>query len=141
MLAGVSSARPSVHSASRPGAFLPRLHNIGSTPERASSRAESASSRTECSSSDERLDGPTSIGVEAETRPNDLQAVERSISAKKRDSGVQRMALLVSSTERNLALVRQHLPALRQTFPLATRGFMAAIRDGRDPGADALVLL
>lgn len=90
---------------------------------------------------DERLDGPTSIGVEAETRPNDLQAAERSMSAKKRDSGVVRMALLLSSTERNLALVRQHLPALRQTFPLDTRGFMAAIRDGRDPGADALVLL
>ena len=90
---------------------------------------------------DERLDGPTSIGVEAETRPNDLQAVERSMSAKKRDSGVERMALLVSATERNLALVRSHLPSLRHTFPLNTRAFMAAIRDGRDPGADALVLL
>lgn len=90
---------------------------------------------------DERLDGPASIGVEAETRPNDLQAVERSMSAKKRDSGVQRMAMLVSATDRNLALVRANLPALRQTYPLDTRTFMAAIRDGRDPGADAIVLL
>jgi transcriptional regulator with XRE-family HTH domain len=90
---------------------------------------------------DERLDGPASIGIEAETRPNDLQAVERSMATKKRDSGVGRMALLISSTERNLGLVRRHLPALRQTFPLDTRAFMAAIRDGRDPGADALVLL
>jgi len=90
---------------------------------------------------DERLDGPASIGVEAETRPNDLQAVERSMSAKKRDSGVQRMTMLVSATDRNLALVRANLPALRQTFPLDTRTCMAAIRDGRDPGADAIVML
>lgn len=90
---------------------------------------------------DERLDGPVSVGVEAETRPNDLQAVERSMSAKKRDSRVQRMALVISATERNLTLVRTHLPILRQTYPLDTRAFMAAIRDGRDPGADAVVLL
>lgn len=90
---------------------------------------------------DERLDGPASIGVEAETRPNDLQAVERSMSAKKRDSRVRRMALLMSATERNHAIVRMHLPALRQTFPLDTRAFMSAVRDGRDPGADGLVLL
>lgn len=90
---------------------------------------------------DERLDGPISIGIEAETRPNDLQAVERSMSAKKRDSRVQRMALLIAATERNLALIRTHLPALRQTYPLDTRAFMAAIRDGLDPGADAFVLL
>ncbi len=90
---------------------------------------------------DERLDGPASIGVEAETRPNDLQAIERSMSAKKRDSGVRRMAMLVAATDRNHALVRAHLPALRLTYPLDTRVFMAAIRDGRDPGADAIVLL
>ena len=90
---------------------------------------------------DERLDGPVSVGVEAETRPNDLQAVERSMSAKKRDSGVQRMALVISATERNLTLVRTHLPTLRQTYPLDTRAFMAAIRGGRDPGADSIVML
>lgn len=90
---------------------------------------------------DERLDGPISIGVEAETRPNDLQAVERSMSAKKRDSHVVRMALLIAATERNTVIVRRHLPTLRQTYPLDTRTFMAAVGDGRDPGADALVLL
>lgn len=90
---------------------------------------------------DERLDGPASIGVEAETRPGDLQAVERSMSAKKRDSRVQRMMLLISATARNTALVRRHLPSLRQVFPLDTRTFMAAIRDGRDPGGDGLVVL
>ena len=90
---------------------------------------------------DELLSGPVAIGVEAETAPRDLQATERSMSLKKRDSGVDRMALLIASTPRNEALVRAFLAGIRQTFPLDTRGFMAAIRDGRDPGADALVLL
>ena len=90
---------------------------------------------------DERLNGPASIGVEAETRPSDLQAVERSMSAKKRDSRVQRMMPLIPATERNMAPVRRHLPSLRQVFPLDTRTYMATIRDGRDPGADGLVVL
>lgn len=90
---------------------------------------------------DELLSGPVTIAVDAETAPRDLQATERSMSLKKRDSGVDRMALLIASTPRNEALVRQFLATLRQTFPLDTRGFMAAVRDGRDPGADALVLL
>lgn len=90
---------------------------------------------------DERLDGPVSIGVDAETRPSDVQALQRSMSLKKRDSGVLRMMLLVASTDRNERLVRAHLPALRQTYPLDTRAFMSSIRDGRDPGGDGLVLL
>ena len=52
-----------------------------------------------------------------------------------------RMALLLASTAHNESVVRFHLAALRQTFPLDTRAFLAAIRDGVDPGADALVLL
>ncbi|MDQ3690196.1 MAG: hypothetical protein M3406_09220 [Chloroflexota bacterium] len=63
------------------------------------------------------------------------------MSAKKRDSQVQRMTLLIAATERNMALVRRNLPSLRQTFPLDTRTVMAAIHDGRDRGADGLVLL
>jgi transcriptional regulator with XRE-family HTH domain len=90
---------------------------------------------------DELLIGPVTIGVEAETRAHDIQATERSMALKKRDSGVQRMALLLASTTHNEVVVRAHLAELRQTFPLDTRGFMGAIRDGRDPGADALVLI
>ena len=58
---------------------------------------------------DELLRGPVSIGVEAETRPADLQATERSMGLKLRDSHVERMILLVGSTNRNRALVRANI--------------------------------
>jgi transcriptional regulator with XRE-family HTH domain len=90
---------------------------------------------------DLRLDGPVSIGVEGETRPTDLQAVERAIHLKQRDSAVTRTILLISDTERNRALLRVVLPVLRGSFPLSTREMLQALREGRDPGANGLVVL
>jgi transcriptional regulator with XRE-family HTH domain len=90
---------------------------------------------------DLRLEGPVSIGVEAETRPTDLQAMERAVHLKQRDSNVNRVILLVSDTERNRALLRAALPLLRPSFPLSTREVLQALREGRDPGADGLVVL
>jgi transcriptional regulator with XRE-family HTH domain len=90
---------------------------------------------------DELLTGPVSIGVEAETKPTDLQATDRAMAAKQRDSGVERMILLVADTNRNRMLVRPHIAAVRQTFPLDTRATLAALTAGRDPGANGLVIL
>lgn len=90
---------------------------------------------------DELLRGPVSIGVEVETRPTDLQAVERSMSAKQRDSGTDRMVLVMLASARNRTLLQQHVALLRQTFPLDTRSVLAALGAGRDPGANGLVLL
>lgn len=90
---------------------------------------------------DRRLDGPTSIGVEAETRPRDLQKIERSMNLKLRDSGVLRMVLLVSGTRHNRELLRATLPMLRPTFPLSTAEVLRALSEGRDPGANGLVVL
>lgn len=90
---------------------------------------------------DELLRGPVSIGVEAETRPRDLQALERSMAAKQRDSGVDRIVLVVLASERNRQLLREHIGLLRQTFPLDTRATLAALGAGQDPGANGLVLL
>jgi transcriptional regulator with XRE-family HTH domain len=90
---------------------------------------------------DLRLEGSVSIGVEAETRPTDLQALERAVHLKQRDSNVTRVILLVSDTERNRALLRAALPLLRPSFPLSTREVLQALREGRDPGADGLVVL
>jgi hypothetical protein len=90
---------------------------------------------------DQLLRGPVTIGVEAETRPTDLQALVRTIAGKRRDSGVERVVLLVAGTARNRAIVRAHVAILRQTFPLDTRTTLAAVGEGRDPGADGLVLL
>jgi transcriptional regulator with XRE-family HTH domain len=90
---------------------------------------------------DELLRGPVTIGVEAETRPGDLQATLRSIAGKRRDSGVDRVVLLVADTPANRRLVQRQIGMLRQTFPLDTRSCLAALGAGRDPGTDALVIL
>jgi transcriptional regulator with XRE-family HTH domain len=90
---------------------------------------------------DELLRGPVSIGVEAETKPRDLQATERSMEAKRRDSGVDRMVLVIGSSNANRALVRANIGPLRQTFPLDTRQTLEALGRGRDPGANGLVIL
>jgi transcriptional regulator with XRE-family HTH domain len=90
---------------------------------------------------DELLRGPVSIGVEAETRPGDLQAIERAMTGKLRDSGIDRMILLIASTNANRALVRTYIAALRQTFPLDTRQTLEALALGKDPGAHGLVIL
>jgi len=90
---------------------------------------------------DLRLDGAVSIGVEAETRPHDLQALERRMVLKQRDSNVKRMLLLVGATNRNRTVLRQALPFLRGTFPIGAREVMLALRRGVDPGANGIVLL
>jgi hypothetical protein len=90
---------------------------------------------------DELLTGPTSIGVEAETKPTDLQAVERAVGTKQRDSHAERAILLVADTNANRDVVRSHIATLRQTFPLDTRATLAALAVGRDPGANGLVIL
>lgn len=90
---------------------------------------------------DRRLDGPVSIGVEAEVGLRDLQALERRMQRKKQDSGVTRMLLVVRGTRRNRDILRGMLPALRGTFPLGSREVLQALADGRDPGADGLMVL
>lgn len=86
---------------------------------------------------DERLDGPVSIGVDAETRLSDLQDLARRINRKRRDSGVTRMVLLVADTHRNRAILRSQPSLLRQTFPLDTREVLTALDAGRDQAPTA----
>jgi transcriptional regulator with XRE-family HTH domain len=90
---------------------------------------------------DELLIRTVRIGVEAETRPADLQAIGREMALKLRDSGADRMILLLADTHRNRDLVRVNVVPLRQTFPLDTRTTLAALATGNDPGANGLVLL
>ena len=90
---------------------------------------------------DRRLDGPVSIGLEAEVTLRDLQALERRMQRKKEDSGVTRMILLVRGTRRNREVLRELLPSVRGTFPLGSRELLRALADGRDPGADGLLVL
>jgi transcriptional regulator with XRE-family HTH domain len=81
------------------------------------------------------------IGVEAETRVRDVQGVERSVQLKLRDSGIERAILLLSDTRHHRQLLRDLGPHLGGSFPLASRAAIEALRAGRDPGANAIVLL
>lgn len=78
--------------------------------------------------------------VEAETRLHDVQATERRLRAKQRDLGAARAILLVADTRHNRAVIAA-VPELQRQFPVKTRTCLAALRKGRDPGADCLVIL
>ena len=81
------------------------------------------------------------IGVEAETRIRDVQAVERRVALKKRDDGVDRVILLVSATRSNRAVIRALARELQAAFPVSSADALAALAEGRDPGGDAIILL
>ncbi|HLX35162.1 MAG TPA: hypothetical protein VKR30_07960 [Candidatus Limnocylindrales bacterium] len=80
------------------------------------------------------------IMIEAETRVSDVQLVERRSAAKGRDLGALRVVLLLADTAHHWTLLRQH-PELRQRYPIGTCEVLAALRAGRDPGGDGLVIL
>ena len=80
------------------------------------------------------------ILIEAETRMDDVQAVERRGSAKGRDLGAIRLVLLVADTRHNQRVLREH-PELRERLPVGTRSCLAALKRGADPGGDCLVVL
>lgn len=87
------------------------------------------------------LEGPAIIGVEAETRLGDVQALERAIHGKQRDSGVTRVLLVVAESKHNRQLIREFMPFLRTAFPLGTAEVMRALKEGHDPGVDGLAVL
>ena len=78
--------------------------------------------------------------VEAETRLDDLQALERRVRIKQRDLRIPRVILLIADTRHNRSVLVAH-PELVARFPVTTRACLAALRSGRDPGGDAIVLL
>jgi hypothetical protein len=80
-------------------------------------------------------------GVEAESRPRDLQAVRRRIALKERDSGVGAVILLLADTRHNRELVRAHDEALGADFPIPGKAALELLRAGRNPGGSSVVLL
>lgn len=81
------------------------------------------------------------VGVESESVPRDLQAVTRRLQLKIRDSGVDAAILLVPGTRTNRGVLRLEHPALNLVFPVGTREALAALRAGRLPRGNALVVL
>ena len=80
------------------------------------------------------------LPVDAETALDDIQATERRLALKRRDSGVDHVILLVADTPRN----RRALAAAPGAFAdlaLRTREVLVALRHGRHPGASGIVIL
>lgn len=80
------------------------------------------------------------VGVEAETRLRDVQAIQRRVGLKKRDSEVERVVLVLRNTRWNRETVRSAAATLTGTFPVAGHVALAMLAAGRDPGGDAIVL-
>jgi transcriptional regulator with XRE-family HTH domain len=86
-------------------------------------------------------EGPGQIGVEAETRLTDLQAVERRIALKCRDSSISNAILLLANTRTNRAAVRALQDSLRGSFPLGGAEALSRLRSGRALEGSALILI
>lgn len=81
------------------------------------------------------------VAHEFVSRLRDVQAQIRPLLHKQRDSRMSRLVLVVAGTNANRRAVAEAGPALREPFPLGSRTVLAALRAGRDPGANGLVLL
>jgi transcriptional regulator with XRE-family HTH domain len=84
---------------------------------------------------------PRPTGVEAETHLDDIQALERRAMLKQRDSGISVLILLVADTRHNRGVLAIHREALRAAFPLDGRAVMQAVREGRTPRANGIVVM
>ena len=79
---------------------------------------------------------------EIETRLADVQATERRTMLKFRDdTTVQHVFLVVADTRANRAALAVGREALRGNFPLDTRAALAALGNGRCPGANGVIVL
>lgn len=86
--------------------------------------------------------GPTwRHAFEAETRPRDLQALERRVALKVRDGLVDAASLLLLDSRHNRELMRSHGVSLRERFPIPGVGALELLRAGVDPGGGSVILL
>jgi hypothetical protein len=81
------------------------------------------------------------IGVEAETRLHDIQAIERRIALKQRDGSVGVAMLLLANTRHNRTVVRSLGSALTASYPLPSRRALELLAAGVNPAANSIVLL
>jgi transcriptional regulator with XRE-family HTH domain len=81
------------------------------------------------------------IAVEAETRLVDVQMIERRIALKRRDSGIERVILLLADTRWNRNAVTVAGARLVASFPVPGSQALALLATGTDPGGSSVVLL
>ena len=88
------------------------------------------------------VSGPTwRIGIEAETRLRDYQALQRRIALKQRDGSMGIVLLLVANTRHNRSAIRLLGQATTSSFPLPGHRALQFLTAGANPEASSLVLL
>lgn len=80
------------------------------------------------------------LAVEAETVLDDLQALERRLTRKQRDGGIDVVILLVADTARNRRAL-EAAPAAFAGFSRDARATLRSLRSGQNPGRSAIVFL
>lgn len=88
-----------------------------------------------------RARGTGRYGVEGETSPHDVQALERRLSLKRRDGDVDGVILVLPATRRVRAFLAAGADSLRSEFPADGARAMALLAAGKDPGGSAIVVI
>jgi transcriptional regulator with XRE-family HTH domain len=81
------------------------------------------------------------VGIEAETRLRDIQALARRVSLKQRDCGFDCVLLVVADTRGNRRLIREMSSVLEVQFPLPSRPVLAALGAGMRPRSSGIAVL
>lgn len=81
------------------------------------------------------------FGVEAETGPNDAQALKRRLELKRRDGGVEGVILLLRESQRCREFLAVALPIFQADFPIPARTILQRLGAGRHPGGSGIILL
>jgi transcriptional regulator with XRE-family HTH domain len=81
------------------------------------------------------------VGVEAETRIRDAQAVARRTNLKQRDGELDHVILLVAATRMNRRALEAAAEELKSVFPGTQRHVLRALAEGRNPGQSAIIVL
>lgn len=85
--------------------------------------------------------GSAVVMIEAFTRLADAQAQLRAVLLKARDMGIGRIIILVGESRANRRALERAADVLASDFPLGTRTILRALAEGRDPGANGIVVL
>jgi transcriptional regulator with XRE-family HTH domain len=81
------------------------------------------------------------VWVEVESRVSVAQALLRRLALKRRDGDARRLILVINDTRLNREAVRAAGSSIRASFPADARRARALLSEGKDPGADVLILL
>lgn len=81
------------------------------------------------------------VGVEAETRIRDIQALVRRVRERERDGGVDEILIVLSDTAHNRSLVGQLREALGPRYSTSRTTLLAALRSGEPVPGSGVILL